>query len=137
MNNVYSYVADSNPNGAVEIINSFGYDVLDTSNLGMSLTELVRGVGEPALKKIMEYHPDKDIILELFSEKKSKKQEMCKSCQTKKSNYENYLNATGSAQTNTAPAQKDNNSSTLLANQTNVILLVSSLFIAVALIKYK
>ena len=62
--NVFKYVAESNPNGAVQIIISFGYDVINTSDLGKSLSELVAEVGEPAFKKVMDNHPDKDVILE-------------------------------------------------------------------------
>ena len=65
--NVFKYVAESNPNGAVQVINSFGYDVTNTSDLGKSLSELVAEVGEPAFKKVMDNHPDKDVILELFA----------------------------------------------------------------------
>ena len=52
---VYQYVADNDPRGAEMIINSFGYEVTDRRNLGQSLSELVSQVGEPALKKVMEY----------------------------------------------------------------------------------
>ena len=68
--NVFKYVAESNPNGAVQIINSFGYDVRNTSDLGKSLSELVAEVGEPAFKKVMDNHPDKDVILELDNKRK-------------------------------------------------------------------
>ena len=142
--NVFKYVADSNPNGAVQIINSFGYDVTSNSDLGKSLSELVAEVGEPAFKKVMENHPDKDVILELYGNDNANSIEKnkecgCDSCQNKRRDMEhlNYLNATGSGKF----AEEKSNSSTtnthLLANQTNVILVVSALFIATALILKK
>jgi hypothetical protein len=141
--NVFKYVAESNPNGAIQIINSFGYEVTSKSDLGRSLSELVSEVGEPALMKVMDNHPDKDVILELYASEnakdKSDKACGCDSCMNKQRMNEhlNYLNATGSG---AFVDEKSANSSTnthLLANQTNVILVVASLFIATALILKK
>jgi len=122
---VYQYVADNDPRGAEMIINSFGYEVTDRRNLGQSLSELVSQVGEPALKKVMEYHPDRDIILELNVTEKSSECS-CGSCKRAK-NQEYYMNASGSE------APKDTKPDTL-AHQTNVILVVATLFIVTALI---
>jgi hypothetical protein len=139
--NVFKYVAESNPNGAVQVINSFGYEVMSNSDLGKSLSELVAEVGEPAFKKVMDNHPDKDVILELYaSENNNGKECTCDSCANKNKNneYIQYLNATG---VGALPKDKAENTSTtnthLLANQTNVILVVSALFIATALILKK
>ena len=122
---VYQYVADNDPRGAEMIINSFGYEVTDRRNLGQSLSELVSQVGEPALKKVMEYHPDRDIILELNpSEKKSECG--CGNCNRTRT-QEQFMNASGTE------APKDTKPDTL-AHQTNVILVVATLFIVTALI---
>ena len=123
---VYQYVADNDPKGAEMIINSFGYEVTDRRNLGQSLSELVSQVGEPALRKVMEYHPDRDIILELSSEDK-KSDCGCDSCKKAKQPQELYLNANGSE----TPKEKTPDT---LAHQTNVILVVATLFIVTALI---
>lgn len=138
--NVFKYVAESNPNGAVQIINSFGYDVTSKSDLGKSLSELVAEVGEPAFKKVMDNHPDKDVILELYASENTKDKECgCDSCRsrTMMNDHLQYLNVTGSGK---FADEKSTNSTTnthLLANQTNVILVVSALFIATALILKK
>lgn len=137
--NVFKYVAESNPNGAVQIINSFGYEVTSNSDLGKSLSELVTEVGEPALKKVMDNHPDKDVILELYASENTKDKEKecgCDSCRnrTRTNEHLQYLNATGNG---AFADEKPTNSTTnthLMANQTNVILVVSALFIATALI---
>ena len=123
---VYQYVADNDPKGAEMIINSFGYEVTDRRNLGQSLSELVSQVGEPALRKVMEYHPDRDIIMELNSEDK-KSECGCGNCKRANQNNDQYLNITGSE------TQKDTKPDTL-AHQTNVILVVATLFIVTALI---
>jgi hypothetical protein len=123
---VYQYVADNDPKGAEMIINSFGYEVTDKRNLGQSLAELVSQVGEPALLKVMEYHPDRDILLELNSDNK-KSECGCSSCKRANQNHDQYLNITGSETT------KESKPDTL-AHQTNVILVVATLFIVTALI---
>lgn len=140
--NVFKYVAESNPNGAVQIINSFGYDITSKSDLGKSLSELVAEVGEPAFKKVMDNHPDKDVILELYASEDTKDKDKecgCDSCRNRNmmSDHLQYLNVTGSGK---FADEKSSNSTTnthLLANQTNVILVVSALFIATALILKK
>jgi len=136
---VYSYIAESNPNGAIAVINSFGYDLTDSSNLGKSLSELVAAVGEPAFKKVMDLHPDKEVLLELYeSDSKSTKIGTvcgCDRCRMRGGNgdFMQYFNADGSGKfADEKPTQSTN--TTLLANQTNVILVVSALFIATALI---
>jgi hypothetical protein len=125
----YNDIAKRNPQGAVAVISSFGYEIVDRSNLGQSLNELVAQEGEPALIKVMDIHPDKNLILELFGQTPvTEKGCGCASCNSKHSNnHEHYMNITGSEKVN------DSNSVTL-THQTNVILLVSALFIATALI---
>jgi hypothetical protein len=122
---VYQYVAENNPMVAERIIDSFGYTIAKTPDMGLS--QLVANVGEPALKKVMENHPDKEIILEMFSnESNDKKPCGCKYCTNR---HENYLNVSGDTQEANKTKSQD-----VMANQTNVILLVSALFISVALI---
>jgi hypothetical protein len=122
---VYQYVADNDPRGAEMIINSFGYEVTDRRNLGQSLSELVSQIGEPALKKVMEYHPDREIILELNVDDKNSECG-CGNCK-KTRTQEHFMNASG------VEAPKEVKPDTL-AHQTNVILVVATLFIVTALI---
>jgi hypothetical protein len=131
---VYNYVAESNPNAARKIIDSFGYEVVNTRDLGQSLNELVAQEGEPALQKVMEAHPDKDIILELFSNTTPSATNSgcgCKKCQEK--SHGHYLNASG-VDASDLTGSNPNSNTTTLAHQTNVILIVATLFIATALI---
>jgi len=128
---VYQYVAQNDPAGAIRVINSFGYEVADNRDLGVSLRELVSNVGEPALRKVMELHPEKDLILELNSDPKESKCS-CGNCnnQSKSKVQEHFYNASGSE---TPPAPKND----VIAHQTNVILVVATLFIVTALIYKK
>lgn len=138
--NVYEYVAESNPQVAERIMNSFNYDVINSPDMGLS--QLVDKVGESALQKVMENHPDKDIILEMFSKPEETKSGSCNcdSCRNKNNKNDdhlNYLNFKGNGivpSATVAPANDPNTNTHLLANQTNVILVVSALFIATALI---
>ena len=128
---VYQYVADNDPRGAEMIINSFGYEVTDRRNLGQSLTELVSQVGEPALKKVMEYHPDRDIILEFNADAlelnaDGKKSECgCGNCARMRT-QEQYMNASGNETTKETKPD-------ILAHQTNMIVVVATIFIVGAL----
>ena len=129
---VYNYVAESSPNHARRIIDSFGYEVLDGRDLGQSLNELVAQEGEPALQRVMEAHPDKDIILELFAKSADTKAGCgCKKCQEK--SHGHYLNASGVDAADLTGSNPNSNTTTL-AHKTNVIFIVATLFIATALI---
>lgn len=132
----YNDIAKRNPQGAMSVISSFGYEILDRSNLGQSLNELIAQEGEPALRKVMEIHPDKDVILELFSSQSvipEKKQCECSSCkQRHEDKHDHFMNASGSGVV--AENSANSSSSNILAHQTNAILVVASLFIATVLI---
>ena len=135
---VYQYVADNDPRGTQQLIESFGYEITDRRNLGRSLSELVSSIGEPALKKVMDIHPDKDIILEYnVSLSPSKSSCGCSSCKAK-GHHDNYMNMSGDDNfANTGINQPRTNNAHLIANQTNVILVVATIFIVSALILKK
>lgn len=116
---VYKYVAENNPMVAQGIIESFGYEHANTPDMGLS--QLVARVGEPALKKVMENHPDKEIILELFSVEKD--------CNCKNNRgYDGFLNANGGE-----VVKEKESTNSIIAQQTNAMILVSALFIFTAL----
>jgi hypothetical protein len=123
---VYQYVAENNPMVAEGIMDSFGYTIANTPDMGLS--QLVAKVGEPALKKVMDNHPDKEIILEMFGNESSDKTSSCgcASCTQKK---ENYLNATGDTTTNTQTPKQDT-----MSNQTGLFLFFGAVMFSLALI---
>jgi hypothetical protein len=122
--NLYQRVAIANPTEAKSVINQFGYEIR-TNNLPQALRMLVSSEGEPALRAIVNIHPDKDLILECFAEDKSsiRKDEN----QSSNSNSDVFLNVVGQQLTE---AQK----STQL---TNTFLIASTLIILTALILKK
>jgi hypothetical protein len=67
---VYNYIAEKNPYFAKGICHKYGYEttnIRSKADLGQCLKRLVANEGEPAFRDIMENHPDKDVILELFA----------------------------------------------------------------------
>jgi hypothetical protein len=90
--NLYQRVALANPQGARNVIKSYGYEIR-TNNLPNALRMLVSAEGEPALRSIVDIHPDKDLILECYQ--KEEKKEDCK-CKDGHSNMDaHFYNAAG------------------------------------------
>jgi hypothetical protein len=130
---VYNYIAESNPYFAKGICHKYGYEttnVRSKADLGQCLKRLVANEGEPAFRDIMENHPDKDVIIEMFSN--SKKADNfsnmdgngnrgcgCSSCNNKPKDH--YMYADGSSSNNTN-------------SLTSVALIGASLLLAVAII---
>jgi hypothetical protein len=68
---VFNYIAESNPYFAKGICQKYGYqttNIRSKSDLGHCLKLLVQKHGEGAFQDIMQSHPDKDLILEMFEE---------------------------------------------------------------------
>lgn len=125
---VYQYVADSDPRGTQRLIESFGYEITDQRNLGRSLSELVSSVGEPALKKVIDLHPDKDIILEYNLSAMPSATCGCDGCKSK-GKQDKYMNASGADTTTQDGAVASTNNTNILAHQTNTILVLATLVI--------
>lgn len=129
---VYNYIAESNPYFAKGICHKYGYETTNIrtkADLGQCLKRLVANEGEPAFRDIMENHPDKDVLLELFA-KPTKVENFsnmdgngnrgcgCSSCNNKPREHYMYADASGST-TNSL---------------TSVAIIGASLLLAVAII---
>lgn len=87
-----NYIAASDPQGAMNVINNFGYNVggvNSTEDLADMLYELVNQEGEEAVVALAKIHPDREVIVEANvpqdngNGKNGKSQESfcgCKSC---------------------------------------------------------
>ena len=67
--NTYTYIAESNPSMAKAICHKYGYKIQGVQtkkDLGVCLEQLVAKEGEPALYDVINNHPDKDLILEMY-----------------------------------------------------------------------
>lgn len=129
---VYKYIAELNPSPANDLCVQQGLpDATNSDELANNLVAIVAQNGELALKKIMELHPDKDLIVEMFGQSKQQPQQNIDPGITEvkplvqrqlQQGYVNYANATGTSG---------------VARNTNVIILVSALVVALAIISIK
>jgi hypothetical protein len=68
---VYTYIASTDPVVARSLLSRYGYratGINSDSDYGIALKQLVARQGEQAFKDIMNAHPDKDVILEIFAD---------------------------------------------------------------------
>jgi hypothetical protein len=127
--NVYDYVASSNPSESRNIITSFGYKIKGR-NMGQNLKQLVALEGEPALRMVMDSHPDKDVILEMFqSESKSTECSTCKERDMYDTIYHRFLNANG--------GEKYISEAKRSENSFNVVFLAGAMLISFAILSSK
>jgi hypothetical protein len=69
--NVYQYIAQNNPDAANEVCKKYGYyQIANLDELAHCLQMIVADEQEQGLTDVLELHPDKDTILELFEKKK-------------------------------------------------------------------
>ena len=130
MTTVYDYIAKSNPQDAKALCEAYGYRVTNHRSMSQNLKTLVNNEGEDALHSIMSLHPDKDIILEYFSEKPTQKEDKPSDCGCRMNSpylLEHFLNASGRQ-------QSDKSEANVLATNTNTIIFASALVLAVAII---
>ncbi len=142
MENVYSYIAQSNAKKAIELLDAYGYNHANTPDLGLS--QLVKNHGEEALKEVIKIHPDKDIILDYFGGSNAPTTFThqngtdnticnCASCRLAMQKHNSYLNATGDVALTKENNNNNNKEQNTLAMQTNIIIGVTALFFATAL----
>lgn len=118
--NVYQYVAQNNPDAAYEVCKSYGYHNITTlDELAYCLEMCVGNNGRDALASIMELHPDKDTILELFSVNEEKPVEVIVK------------------ETEQQPTVKNADGGTTLVNKTNLYILGGAALIAFTILLSK
>jgi len=91
--NIYSYTAASNPYFVKSLAHKYGYEYQKDQSLATVLQQLVSYEGEPVLMEIIENSPDKDLFMEYFEKKLSKKEEDKKISQP--TELASYMNFTG------------------------------------------
>lgn len=126
---MYYSIATNNPNAAYELCCKYGYTNVQPNldDLAGCLQHIVATEGEAGLKDVMELHPDKEVILQLFTEKKGE----C-GC-NKEAKAANFVNADAS-QTQIAP--KPSNDMNVTTN-TNLQILVAAFIVAIAVVASK
>jgi hypothetical protein len=69
--NVYLYIAENNPDEAYEICKKYGYfNINSIEELADALKSIVAEQGQDSLEEILNIHPEKEVILEIFDKKK-------------------------------------------------------------------
>jgi len=130
---VYQYIAENNPDAAYGVCQQYGYyNINDLSQLAQCLEIIVGQNGEEGLSKVMELHPDKDTLLELFKKKQDDIVEVVIPTQTPQeiappqsepitqlSSQDNMKNADGNS---------------MLVNKTNLYILLGASLVAFAII---
>jgi hypothetical protein len=138
--NVYLYIAENNPDAAYEICKKYGYfNINSMEDLADALKSIVAEHGQDSLEEILNIHPEKEVILEIFDKKKvidtkpfeeviqsmfekNKPVEKEKDCGCMKS-------ADATASTTAAPSA--------VVNQTNTYILVGALIVSIAILSMK
>ena len=130
---MYEYIAINNPYGAMSVLKSYGLKIRDKRNLGSALRKLVAQEGEPALRRIADLHPDKELIMDVYSNADGS----CNcGCQNKSMGQDLKYNFVG-ADASTSVSNNQVSESTKLAMQTNAFLIVATIIIASAIITRK
>lgn len=130
---MYEYIAINNPHGAMSVLKSYGLKIRDKRNLGSALRKLVAQEGEPALRRIADLHPDKELIMDVYSNADGG----CNcGCQNKSMGQDLKYNFVG-ADASTSVSNNQVSESTKLAMQTNAFLIVATIIIASAIITRK
>jgi hypothetical protein len=126
--NVYQNIAYNKPNEANEICKKYGYyQVENIDELAYCLQKIVADEGENSFIEIMELHPDKDVILELF-EKKSEPIIIEKPIMERSRDCSCMMNADG---TSVVPQSSG------AASQTNMFILVAAMIVSLSIISMK
>jgi len=124
--NVYYYIAESNPDACYEICKKYGFfQVADLNEMSETMQTIVGKGNEEALKDIMDLHPDKGVILELFEKRENGAMTKAE-CDTK-------LNADG-LRFRRRRMMMGADASKGSASQTNTYILVGAIIVALAIV---
>ena len=126
---VYKYIAQSNPEKASEICKKYGFfQAADTSKMADAMEIIVAQGGEDSFKEVMELHPDKDAILELFEKKNLDKPHTVGECGDTNSAFQNRRRLANAA------GRRRNAAGPNITNQTNTYILIGALVVSLAII---
>ena len=122
---VYAYIVESNPDAAYEVCKKYGFfQIADKGEMEQCLQRIVAQEGVDGFKDVMELHPDKDVLIELFGKKEEPKVETPQPPTQLPPQQMQMVGANGVTTSG-------------LVNQTNTYILVGALIVAVAIISMK
>jgi hypothetical protein len=126
--NIYAYIAASNPYFAKSLAHKYGYEFDKEQSLSTVLQQLVSYEGEPALMEMIDNHPDKELFMEYFEKKYTKKEEKPDAIKE----IAQYMNFTGQIE-----AAKQTSENRRLTQETSLMVLAGAVLIAFAIMSKK
>jgi len=138
--NVYLYIAENKPDEAYEICKKYGYfNINSIEELADALKSIVAEQGQDSLEEILNIHPEKEVILEIFDKKKvidtKPFEEVMQSMFDKnkpvveKQDCGCMKSVDATPSTSSAPSA--------VVNQTNTYILVGALIVSIAILSMK
>lgn len=139
--NVYLYIAENNPDEAYEICKKYGYfNINSIEELADALKSIVAENGQQPLEEILNIHPEKEVILEIFDKKKvieekplediiQKIFDKNKPVEKEKEDCGCMKSADATTTTQAPPSA--------VVNQTNTYILVGALIVSIAILSMK
>jgi hypothetical protein len=134
--NVYLYIAQNNPDASYEVCKKYGYfNIQSIEELASALQSIVAENGQDSLEEILEIHPDKEVILEVFKKKVDEKpiEEILQSIFDKNKPLEKEKDCSCMKSADAS----DSNQGTNVVGQTNTYILVGALIVSIAIISMK
>jgi hypothetical protein len=142
--NLYLYIAENNPDASYEVCKKYGYfNIQSIEELASSLQSIVAENGQDSLQEILDIHPDKDVILEIFEKKKVEEQPNVEELVTKilkrdrQMERERLRDRDCSCMKSADATTSTDNSTSSVVNQTNTYILVGALIVSIAIISMK
>lgn len=126
---IYTYTAASNPYFVKSLAHKFGYEFDKDQSLASVLRQLVSYEGEPVLMEIIENSPDRDLFMEYFEKKYSKKEEKGQEKNDSVRELATYMNFTGQIE-----AIKQTSENRRITSETSLMVLAGAVLIAFAII---
>ena len=138
--NVYLYIAENNPDAAYEICKKYGYfNINSMEELADALKSVVAENGQDSLEEILNIHPEKEVILEIFDKKKvidtKPFEEVIQSMFEKNKPIEKEKDCGCMKSADATPSTTAAPSS--VVNQTNTYILVGALIVSIAILSMK
>jgi hypothetical protein len=131
--NIYRYIAENNPDASYNLCMQNGDFLIESMDeLELALQSIV-AMGEEQAIKVLDLHPDKDVITEIFAKsitpaEANKVVPQVVVVEPKKECSCNKLNATGDT-----PTQQNHS----IVTQTNTYILLGALIVSMAIISIK
>ena len=143
--NVYLYIAENNPDAAYEICKKYGYfNINSIEELADSLKSIVAEQGQDSLEEILNIHPEKEVILEIFDKKKvideKPLEQIIQSIFDKNKPVEKEKDCGCMKSVDATPSPVNPNvqgQPSAVVNQTNTYILVGALIVSIAILSMK